>query len=169
MPPSDPHWDLTLIMGRGNMKERGSKYQGELALLCKIPHPGAAISFIQGGLLVPDGWVAGCVRFPPARAQKLQLAVEQLLTTGTHQKNIMHVQRQRKSHSKMVGGAQSQKIQIPYPPVEWPTDWRTIIPKKFSYFCEGSEPHVRPSSLGIQQRDWESPGNLVSIASGIWL
>ena len=35
-----------------------------------------------------------------------------------------------------------------------------MIPKKFSHCCEGSEPHIRFPSLGIQQRDWESPENL---------
>ena len=41
---------------------------------------------------------------PPARAPKLQLAVEQPLTGGswTHQKTIPHVQ--RRSHSDMVAG-----------------------------------------------------------------
>ena len=29
------------------------------------------------------------------------------------------------------------------------TDWRIIIPKKFSHCCEHSEPHVRLPSLGI--------------------
>lgn len=36
----------------------------------------------------------------------------------------------------------------------------TVVPKKFSLCCEGSEPHVRLPSLGIQQRDWEPAGNL---------
>ena len=30
-----------------------------------------------------------------------------------------------------------------------PLNWRAIIPKKFSYFCEGSEPYVRLPSLEI--------------------
>ena len=34
-------------------------------------------------------------------------------------------------YDKTVGGAQSRLNQIPYPPDGWPTDWRTIIPKKF--------------------------------------
>ena len=49
---------------------------------------------------------------------------------------------------------------IPYPPGRQPIIWKMIIPKKFSHCCKGSEPHVRLSSLGIQQRDWKS---------GIWL
>ena len=32
--------------------------------------------------------------------------------------------------------------------------------KKFSHCCEGSRHHIRLPSLGTQQRDWESPGNL---------
>ena len=35
-----------------------------------------------------------------------------------------------------------------------------IIPKKFSHSCKGSRPHIRLPSLGIWQRDWESPGKL---------
>ena len=41
--------------------------------------------------------------------------------------------------------------------------------KEFSHHCEDSEPHVRLPSLGIRQRDWESPGNLALKASGICL
>ena len=39
---------------------------------------------------------------------------------------------------------------------------RTIIPKKLHHCCEDSEPHFRLPSIRIQQRDWESPGNLAS-------
>ena len=52
---------------------------------------------------------------------------------------------------------------------EWPTNWRTIILNKFFHCCEDSEPLIRLPSLGIQQRAWESPGNLTLRASGIWL
>ena len=48
-----------------------------------------------------------------------------------------------------------------------PTNWRTIIPKKFSHCCEDSEPHIRLSSLRIQERDWDSPRNLTLKASRI--
>ena len=51
----------------------------------------------------------------------------------------------------------------------WPTNWRTITPKKFLHYGEGSEPQVRLSSLGIGQKDWESPGNLALKVCGIWL
>ena len=51
----------------------------------------------------------------------------------------------------------------------WPTNWRTIIPKKVLHSCEGSTPHIRLPSLGILPRDWESPGNLTLKASGTWL
>ena len=44
------------------------------------------------------------------------------------------------------------------------TNWKTIIPEKFSHWCEGSEPHVMLASL---QRDWKSPGNLTLKTSGI--
>ena len=51
----------------------------------------------------------------------------------------------------------------------WHTKWRTMVPKKFSHCCEDSEPHVTLPSLGTQQRDWESPGNLTLKHSGMWL
>ena len=41
-----------------------------------------------------------------------------------------------RSHSEMVGGAQSWWNQIPYPLGGWPTNWRTITPKKLSHCCE---------------------------------
>ena len=34
-----------------------------------------------------------------------------------------------------------------------PTNWRTIIPKKFSHCCKSSRAHTRFTNLGIQQRD----------------
>ena len=58
-----------------------------------------------------------------------------------------------KSHTRQVGDLQT----------------RTIIPKKFSHSCKGSEPHIRLPSLGIQQKDWEFPRNLALRARGIWL
>ena len=58
-------------------------------------------------------------------------------------------------------------------PTEWPgrqpTNWRTIIPKKFPHCCESTRVHNRFPNLGIQQRDWESPENLTLKASRIWL
>ena len=48
-----------------------------------------------------------------------------------------------------------------------PTRWENNNTKKFSHYCEGSEPHSRLPSLGIQQRDWESPGNLELRVSGV--
>ena len=68
-----------------------------------------------------------------------------------------------------LGRAQSQQNQIPYLLGGRPPNWRIIIPKKFSHFCEGSEPHTRLPSLGIQKRAWEFPGNLTLKTSGIWL
>ena len=58
-------------------------------------------------------------------------------------------------------GAQSWSNQTLYPPGGWPTDWRTIILKKFSLCCEGSEsPILSNPAWGIRQRDCESPGSL---------
>ena len=71
---------------------------------------------------------------------------------GTHQIKIPHVKRQRGNCSELVGGVQSQLYQIPEMPGGWPTDGKMTIPKKFLHYCEGSEPHVRLPSLGIQQR-----------------
>ena len=44
------------------------------------------------------------------------------------------------------------------PPSRWPTNWRTSIPKKFSYWYKSSRTHHRFPNLGIQKREWESPG-----------
>ena len=49
------------------------------------------------------------------------------------------------------------------------TNWRKIIPKKFSHCCEVSRPQNRLPNLGIQQRDWEFPQNLTLKVSRIWL
>ena len=55
-------------------------------------------------------------------------------------------------------------------PVGWATyKLESNTPKKFSHSCEDSEDHVRVSSLGIQQRDREFPGNLTLKASVICL
>ena len=53
-----------------------------------------------------------------------------------------------------------KKKQIPYPPSGWPINWRTIIPKKFSYCCEGLENHFRLPTWGPDK----GTGNL----QGIW-
>ena len=50
-----------------------------------------------------------------------------------------------------------------------PLTGEKIILKKFSHCCEGSEPHVMLPSLGIWQRDWESPGTMALRTRGIWL
>ena len=39
-----------------------------------------------------------------------------------------------------------------------PTNWRTIIPKKFLYCCKSSRACNRLPNPGIPQRDWEPPG-----------
>ena len=55
------------------------------------------------------------------------------------------------------------------PPGGQSTNWRTIIPNKFSHCCKSSRPHNRLPNLRIQQKDWESSGNLTLKVSGIWL
>ena len=79
---------------------------------------------------------------------------------------IPHVQRKSGSRNKIIGGVQSQWIQIPYP---WVGNWRTKIPKKFSHDCESSAPHIKEPSLRFSQRDLEFPGHLTLKGSGIWL
>ena len=68
---------------------------------------------------------------------------------------------------------QTWEAQCVSPTIEVPgkqaTNWRTIISKKFSHYCERSRAHNRFPNLGIQQRDRESPGNLTLKVSGIWL
>ena len=49
------------------------------------------------------------------------------------------------------------------------TSWRIIIPNKFSHCCESSRAHNIFHNPGIWQRDWEPPGTLTLVASGIWL
>ena len=39
-----------------------------------------------------------------------------------------------------------------------PTDWRILIPKKFSHCYKNSRAHNRFPNLGIQPKDWEPPG-----------
>ena len=53
-----------------------------------------------------------------------------------------------------------------------PTKWVTYKldnnnTEKFSHCYEGSEPHIKLPSLGIQQREWESPRNLTLKSSRI--
>ena len=60
--------------------------------------------------LVQDGRVEGLLSRPLARTPDSQLTAEQSLT-GRHwnsPEKIPHIQRQRRSHNEMVGGAQSQ-------------------------------------------------------------
>ncbi|XDA90983.1 hypothetical protein R6Z07F_020594 [Ovis aries] len=133
---------------------------------------GAAVKrYPMSKLLVQDGEVEGCVLISSCKSTKLQLAVEQQSTGGccNPPKKILHILRQRRSCSETIGRTQSRKYQIPYPLGGGPTNWRMIIPKMLSYCYEGSEPHVRLPSLGIQQRDWESPGNIALKASKILL
>lgn len=60
----------------------------------------------------------------------------------------------------MVGGANHNKIKS-CPPGGRPTDWGTIILKKFFHCPEGSEPHVRLPTLWGPDKGTGSP-------PGIW-
>ena len=72
---------------------------------------------------------------------KSQLTAEQLTTKKPYnlERKILYFQRQR-SHKELVGEAQSLLSQIPYPPGGQPTNWKTIIPQKFSRRSENSKP-----------------------------
>ena len=54
----------------------------------------------------------------------------------------------RKSSWRMLPLALPQSLQ-PYTQLlgGWPTDWTTIIPKKFSHCCDGSRPHTRLANV----------------------
>ena len=79
---------------------------------------------------------------PPVRAPKLQLAVEHPLI-GEHQnspkKDTPH-SKTKKSQQDSRRGTILIKSNA-YPAGGRPTDWRTIIPKKFLHHWKGSEPH----------------------------
>ena len=64
-----------------------------------------------------------------------------------------------------LGGFISRTIDSPS---RRPSNWRTIILKKFSHCCKCSRAHKTFPNLGIQQRDWEPSGNLTLKTSGIW-
>ena len=106
---------------------------------------------------------------PPAKALKLQLAVEQPLTRecwNPPKKDTPHPKTKKKPQQDSRRGTIMIKSN-PIPAGWVTTDLRTIIPKKFLHYCEGSEPHIRLPSLAIRERDWESPKNLAVRASGI--
>ena len=48
------------------------------------------------------------------------------------------------------------------------SNWRTLIPQKYTHWSEGSEPHVRLPNLGVQQREEEFLENQTLKASEIW-
>ena len=57
-------------------------------------------------------------------------------------------------------------IELPNRP---PTNWRTVIQRKFSHCCKSCRAHNRFSNLGFWWRDWEPPGNLTWKVSRISL
>ena len=98
----------------------------------------------------------------PVRAPKLQLAVEQPSTGGCRnppKKDTPCPKTKKKLQQDGRRGA-IMIISNPIPLREWPTDWRTIIPKKLSHSHKDSEPHIWLSSLRI----WQWTGN----PQGIW-
>ena len=104
------------------------------------------------------------VHTSPVRAPKWKLAVEPS-STGGHCNPPKTDTPCAKTKKKLQWDGRRGTIRIksnPIPTGGWPTNWRTIIPKNFSHCYEGSEPHVRLPSLGIQQRT----GN--PFVQGIW-
>ena len=50
-----------------------------------------------------------------------------------------------------------------------PTNWKIIIPQKFSNRSESSEPHGGLLSQGLWQWEEKTPENLSLKVSGVWL
>ena len=75
-----------------------------------------------------------------------------MLEPTKKKKKKSHFQRQRRSHSKMVRGAQSWQNQISYPLVGWSTGQRTIIPKKFSTVVKVLNPMPDFQAWGSDKR-----------------
>ena len=96
---------------------------------------------------------------PPEIAPKLQLAVEQPLTGGYWSSPKTDIScpktKQKPQRDRKIKTWESE---IPYRPGAGTTNWRRIIPKSFSHWCEGSEPHIRLPGLGIWHRDWNLQG-----------
>ena len=92
----------------------------------------------------------------PARAPKLQLAVEQP-STGKHwnppKKDTPHPKTKKKPQWDGRRGAITIKSNPIPARLSDPQNWGTIIPKKFSHCCESSEPDVRLPTLGIWWRE----------------
>ena len=63
-----------------------------------------------------------------------------MLEPTKKKKKIPHVKGQGRSHKEMLGGAQSRWSQIPYLPDGQHTNWRVIMPEKFSHFYEALGP-----------------------------
>ena len=52
-------------------------------------------------------------------------------------------------------------------PGGWPTNWKIIVPQKFSHRSKSSEPHVRLPSLGVWQLEEVPPENLALKSSRV--
>ena len=105
------------------------------------------------GRLLQDGGVEGHVLTSSCESAKIIANCWTIIDRTTLEKKVPHVKRQRRSHNKRAEGMQSRKNQISYLLDGQPTNWKTIIPQRFSHCWEGSEPQVRLHNLGIWQRD----------------
>ena len=83
-------------------------------------------------------------------------------------KKIFYIQRQRRSHNEMVGGAHSWYNQIPNLPGRRPQHWKIIISQRFSHRNERSELHIRLPCLGVRHQEEKPPEHLALKASGAW-
>ena len=84
-------------------------------------------------------------------------------------KKIFYIERQRRSHNKMVGGALSWYNPISYLPVGQPTNWKIIVSQRFSHWSESSQPHVRLPILRVWNREEEPPEHFALKASVAWV
>ena len=96
---------------------------------------------------------------PPAREPKSQLAAEQPSAGGRWNPPKKDTACPRTKEKPQQDG---RRVQARYPLGGRPTNWRTLMPKKFSHSCEGSRLHIRLPSLGIpREPDFEGLQNLI--------
>lgn len=118
-------------------------------------------------LPVQDGRVEGCALISSYESNKFTTSCWTIMDRRILEKlpkRSLHFQRQASARWRDTITIKSNPIST-----RWVTHrLRTITTKEFFHCREGSEPHIRLPSLGIWQRDWESPGNLTLKASGIY-
>ena len=121
--------------------------------------------------LAQDSRVEGCALTPFYKNTRITTncwtTIHKKMLEPT-KKDILHPKTKNKPQQDNSGGAIAIKSN-PIPMGGQPTNWKTIIPQKFSHWSERSEPHVRfPSCLGVWQREESLPENLALKTSRIW-